>query len=336
RGQGHRDGYPRGRAVLGYRTFRHVDVDVRELMEVRGDVQVLGPGADVAEAGLRRLPHDLAQFPGERQPALSLDDRYFDGQHVAAVLRVRQAVGQADPVFLLPRGAQETGRAQIPGQVADGNADGRLFPRHHLPGRLAAQGRDGPLQVADPRLPGVGVDDAHQRPIGYLQLLRLEPVFLDLLGQEVPPGDVELLFVGVAGDGDDLQPIPQWARDGPQHVGRGDEQHLRQIVRHFQVVVREAVVLLGVQDLQQRRGRIAPEIRGHLVDLVEKQHRVAGARLAHGVQDLARHGPHVGAPVAPDLRFIPHAAQGQADELAVQGPGDGAAQRGLSYTRRAP
>ena len=46
-------------------------------------------------------------------------------------------------------------------------------------------------------------------------------------------------------------------------------------------------------------------------------------------------GAHVGAAVAPNLRLVPHAAQGEAHELAAQGPGDGAAQGGLAGARRA-
>ncbi len=45
-------------------------------------------------------------------------------------------------------------------------------------------------------------------------------------------------------------------------------------------------------------------------------------------------GAHVGAAVAPDLGLVPHPAQGEAHELAPQGPGDGAAQGGLAGARR--
>ncbi len=35
-----------------------------------------------------------------------------------------------------------------------------------------------------------------------------------------------------------------------------------------------------------------------------------------------------------DLRFIPHAAQGQAIEFPIERPGDGTPQRGLAHSRR--
>ncbi len=53
------------------------------------------------------------------------------------------------------------------------------------------------------------------------------------------------------------------------------------------------------------------------------------------LDDAAGHGSHVRAPVAPDLRFVAHSSQGEAHELAVQGPGDRATERGLSDARRA-
>ena len=45
-----------------------------------------------------------------------------------------------------------------------------------------------------------------------------------------------------------------------------------------EVVVAEGVVLLRVEHLEQRRGRIAAEVGAHLVDLVEHEHRVAASR----------------------------------------------------------
>ena len=60
-------------------------------------------------------------------------------------------------------------------------------------------------------------------------------------------------------------------RDRVEHVGGRDEEHLAEIERHLEVVVRERVVLLGIENLEQRRRRIAAEIGADLVDLVEDQ-----------------------------------------------------------------
>ena len=58
-------------------------------------------------------------------------------------------------------------------------------------------------------------------------------------------------------------------------VRRGDEEHLRQVVRNLEVVVAELPVLFRVKHFEQRRGRIAAEVGADLVDLVEHDHRVA-------------------------------------------------------------
>ncbi len=53
-------------------------------------------------------------------------------------------------------------------------------------------------------------------------------------------------------------------------------------------MVLELGVLLRIEHLQQRRGRIAAEILAELVDLVEQEQRIGCARLFQVRHDLAR------------------------------------------------
>jgi hypothetical protein len=99
------------------------------------------------------------------------------------------------------------------------------------------------------------------------------------------------------------------------------------------VVVAERVVLLGVEHLQQRRGRVAAEVHAELVDLVEQEQRIARADLGEALQHLARHRADVGAAVAADLGLVAHAAQRHADELAPGGARHRLAERGLADAR---
>ncbi len=122
---------------------------------------------------------------------------------------------------------------------------------------------------------------------------------------------------------------------GIEHVRRGDEEDAREVVRHREVVVAEGEVLLGVEDLEQRRRRVAAVVGADLVDLVQHEHRVGRAGLVDALDDAARHGAHVGPAVAADLGLVPHAAEGEAHELAVEGAGDRTAERGLADARRA-
>ena len=73
----------------------------RVLEEIRGDAQALGARADVAERGLRRLLHDVAQLAGERQALLAGHLRRLDEEDVAAVRRPGEAGRDAGLVAAL-------------------------------------------------------------------------------------------------------------------------------------------------------------------------------------------------------------------------------------------
>ena len=138
-----------------------------------------------------------------------------------------------------------------------------------------------------------------------------------LLGQQVPLGDLQLLLIGIAGQFNDLHPVQQGPGDGIQGVGGGDKEHVGEIEGHLQKMVAEGAVLLGVQHLQQGRGGIAPLIIAQLVDLIQQQQRITALSLLNGGNDAARHGPHIGLAVAADLRLVMDAAQGDTGQLTV-------------------
>ena len=99
-----------------------------------------------------------------------------------------------------------------------------------------------------------------------------------------------------------------------QNVGQGEVE--------IQVVVADGVVLRGVEDLEQGRGRVAPVIRTHLVDLVQQHNGIHRPRLADGTHDATRQRTDVGTAVTADLRLVTHTAEGDAHELATQRPSD--------------
>ena len=84
------------------------------------------------------------------------------------------------------------------------------------------------------------------------EFLGLEAVLLERLGDQVPPGDLELLLFGVTGEADDLHAVHQRRRDVQRVRGR-DEHHVREVVVDLEIVVGERVVLLGVEHFEQRR-----------------------------------------------------------------------------------
>ena len=163
----------------------------------------------------------------------------------------------------------------------------------------------------------------------------LQPVRLELALDQVSPGDLDLLVLGVARQLDHLHAIAQRPRDRVQHVRGADEHHLAEVERHAEIVVAEGAVLLRIQHLEQSRGRIAVEPGTELVQLVEHEHRVAGARLADALDDVAGQRADVGAPVAADLGLVVDAAEAGAHELAPGRARDALAERGLADAGRA-
>ena len=162
----------------------------------------------------------------------------------------------------------------------------------------------------------------------------VSPAPFDGLGREEPPGDLDLLLLGVAGELEHFHAVAERLRDRVQHVGRADEHHVRQVVLDVEVVIQERVVLFGVEHFEQRRRRVAAEVHRHLVDFVEQEHRVHRAGLLHHLDDLAGERADVGAAVAADLRLVADAAERQPHELAVHGARDRLGERRLADPRR--
>jgi len=100
------------------------------------------------------------------------------------------------------------------------------------------------------------------------------------------------------------------------------------------IVIAEILVLLGVQYLQQGRGRIPAPIRADLVHLVEDEHGVVRLCAPDRLQDAAGHGANVRAAVAAYLSLVVHATQGGSRELAAHSARDRLTQGGLTHARR--
>ncbi len=149
------------------------------------------------------------------------------------------------------------------------------------------------------------------------------------------PGDLRFFLFRVAGQPQQLHPIQQRLRNTIERVGRGDEEHLRQVERQVEIVVVKLEILSRVENFEQRRGRITPKIAAELVDLVEHQQRILHAGAANRLDDAAGHGADVRAAMAAQLGLVVQAAQAHALEFASQRAGDRFSERRLADTRRA-
>src|SRR5262249_49523938 len=90
----------------------------------------------------------------------------------------------------------------------------------------------------------------------------VETVLGNYLMDQMLPCDLDLLILGVAGDADDLQAIHERRRN-VERVCRRHEHHVGEIVVDLEIVVVEGMILLGVEHLEQGRGRITAEIGPH-------------------------------------------------------------------------
>ena len=88
-------------------------------------------------------------------------------------------------------------------------------------------------------------------------------------------------------------------------------------------MVPEFHILFPVQHLQKRGGGIALIVAADLVNLVQKHQGIAHAGLTHAFHDTARHGAHVGFPMASDFRLVPDTSQADAHVFLIQSPGHG-------------
>ena len=128
---------------------------------------------------------------------------------------------------------------------------------------------------------------ARSAPVGNLGLVGGQPIGDELPVDEIAAGNFEFLVLDIAGQVDDLHTVAQRARDAVEDVGRRDEHHLRQVERHAEIIVAEGRVLLGVEYLEQRRGRVALDAAAELVDLVQHHDAVPRPGPADPLNDVA-------------------------------------------------
>ena len=128
----------------------------------------------------------------------------------------------------------------------------------------------------------------------------------------------KLLVLRVSRDLDQFHPVEQRGRDRCKGVGSCDEQHIGEVIGDLEVVVREGVVLLRVEDLEERTCRVARIGHRQLVDLVEDEDRVLRAGFLDALDDPPGQGADIGPPVPPDLGLVPDAAKADPDIFPAQ------------------
>jgi hypothetical protein len=118
---------------------------------------------------------------------------------------------------------------------------------------FAADGGDVSLKVAHAGLAGIVVDDFQDGILHEGNFVLLETMRLELTGNQVPSGNLQLFERRIPIDLDDFHAVSQRARYGVQLIGRGDENDVAEIEVHIQVMITKGAVLRRVQHLQAAR-----------------------------------------------------------------------------------
>jgi hypothetical protein len=87
------------------------------------------------------------------------------------------------------------------------------------------------------------------------------------------------------------------------------EHDVRKVVRNLEVMIREGVVLFGIENFEQRGRWIASEVVTDLVDLIHHEDGVDHAGLLHALDDLSWQCTDVGSSMSTNGRFVMHTAQ---------------------------
>src|SRR5690606_19227950 len=114
----------------------------------------------------------------------------------------------------------------------------------------------------------------------------------------------------------------------------GYEHHIRKIVRDFEIVVREGIVLFGVENFQQRGTWVAAEVVSNLVYFIHHENGIDGGSFLHALNDLARKRTDIGSPVTANRCLIVIATQRDPDELTPESARNPLTERRLTDTGR--
>ncbi|KAJ6262412.1 LOW QUALITY PROTEIN: hypothetical protein Dda_3220 [Drechslerella dactyloides] len=175
------------------------------------------------------------------------------------------------------------------------------------------------LAVADTALATVALDQLLHRVLRQVDIHLIQPAERLGLRRQIPLRNRHLLVGNIPAQLDHLHAVQQRPRDRIRHVGRAHEQHLAQIHGHVHIVVQKRVVLLRIQQLEQRGRRVALVPAPNLVHLVDEDERGADVRPS----------------VALDFRDVREPADAEAVELALDRARDGLADGRLADARRA-
>ena len=311
-----------------------MQVDERLVEESRVALEASEVRRHIAVGDLGGFLHHIPQLAGQFEAALgAVNPRRLDAQGGSTHGGPRQSgddTGAFQRFFFLERGL-----SQVTLQIRDPHLHRLVRIVQQLHDALAENLVQQFFQAPHPGLAGIALNDLFDGGVGDVELLFQQAGPLQQPGQQVVFGDSQLFFRDVTGQANHVHPVEQWPRNRIELVGGTDEQNLGQVHAHIEIVVQELAVLLRIQGLQKGGCWITLERRTNLVDFIQHDHRVCHFRIFQRLDKLTGHGADIGAAVALDLSFIPHATNAETVELPPQCIRYGMADRRLADARRA-
>ncbi len=283
--------------------------------------------------------HHVAQISGQRElTGLAFGERCLDEENLSAYACPGQSGHHAGVIVALIDVAIEWRLTQQVFNLRRVDGRGRQFSLQSFAESKLSQGFVNLLfQLSHAALTCILLDNLFQSLLGKLELwvVLVESCVLQLTGNKVAFGYLNLLLGDVSRHLDDLHTVEQRARNGVEVVGSGNEERLGEVVVYVEEVVVEGRVLLWVEHFEQCRRRVAIDsVLCHLVNLIENEYGIRRASLLNALDDAARHGANIGSSVSANLTLVVQSAQRHAHILAFHGRGDALAERCLAHARR--
>ena len=320
-GQGRDNGNGHGdsgrRPILRNGAFREVDVDILFVIEIRINSKQGRPAADTGNGSFSGFLHDISQVSGQIQFAGTVHHGDFHVEHFAADGRPCQAPHQADGILPSLFVCLESDRTKEFCQIIRSDSQRVKLLFRNAACSLPADRCQFTLQHTHPGLPRISGNQTADRRILHFELGSGKAVLFALFRKQMPFGNLQLLFIGIARKFDHFHPVEQCPRDCGGIVGCRDKKDMREIKRDLQEMIPECGILFRIEHFEQGSCWIAPVIGTELVNFIQNDKRIARPRLRNGVDNPARHRPDIGLPVPADIRFVMHTAERNTHELTV-------------------
>ena len=227
-------------------------MDIHRFTKVGCNPQRFRTAADIGITGLSRLLHYIAQLTGKRKVALALKRQYFYLQQLTADTGPSQTIDNAYTGFQADIIIKINNRSQIFFQIFFCYLSALTLPLDNFERNLTTDTCQLTLQVTHACFPGIVVNYTADSLFTDADLVFFQSVQLQLLRQKMQLSNLNLFFISIAAQLDNLQTVQQSRRNSIYGICRYNPEYMRQIKREFNKVVTEAVVLLRIKHLQQR------------------------------------------------------------------------------------